>query len=337
MLHIAINGFGRIGRNFLRAVLQDSAIKNKLRVVAINIGPASGETTAHMFKYDSTMGTYKGSVTMEGNFLVVDDLRIAIISELFPENIDWKMLNIDWVVECSGKFTQRADAEKHRKAGAHQVLISAPSKDDDITIIPGVNHHAFNAQKHKIVSLGSCTTNAFAPLLQVLHETFTITHGYMTTVHAYTNSQLLLDGERTDLRRARSATLNIIPTTTGAARTVIKVLPELQGLIHANALRIPLAKVSLIDLSFITQKPLSVEGIHTSFEAAAQAKLKGILRVSNEPLVSSDYSGDSHSVIVDSLLTAVQGPLGKVYGWYDNEWAYSVRLKDFLAGIATSL
>lgn len=335
MKNIAINGFGRIGRNFLRALLEDPSAKNAIRVAVINIGPGVIESTAHIFKYDTVMGTYKGNVSMEADVLIIDDdVRIKIVGIADPAALNWKPYHLDWVVDCSGRFTKRAEAQKHLSAGAARVLISAPSKDDDITIIPGVNRAQYDANKHFIVSLGSCTTNAFAPLLHVLHNAFTITQGHMTTVHSYTNSQVLLDGERPDVRRARSATLNIIPTTTGAAHTVTKVIPALQGLISAHALRIPLANVSLIDFSFNTQKPLSPIAVNKALEEAGKKEgFANIIQVSYEPLVSSDYAGNSHSVTVDGMLTSVQGTLGKVYGWYDNEWAYSVRLKDFLMSV----
>lgn len=334
MLRIAINGFGRIGRNFLRTVLQDPQAKKVLTVVAINIGPSKLENLAHLFKYDTLLGTFAGTVTMNAQELVIDDVRIAIIACVDQAQAKWGALNVDWVVESSGKFTDRVGAQKHITAGAKHVLISAPATDEDVTIIPGVNDNNFDPKNDYIVSLGSCTTNALVPMLKVLHDAFTITEGFMTTVHAYTNDQRLLDLEHSDPRRARAAALNIIPTSTGATKVVGKVLPELQGLIGGCSLRVPVGKVSLIDLTFVALKPLSIDAIAQVFDTAAQGSLKGILSQTREPLVSSDYSGNSYSVVIDGLLTDVRGTCGKVFGWYDNEWGYSERLKDFLMRVA---
>lgn len=334
MVNVAINGFGRIGRNFLRAVLQDKSCHEKLKIVAINIGNASIETVAHMFKYDTLMGTYLGDVQIKNNELIVDGYKIAIISELDINKIDWRKYLVDWVVDATGKFTDRDGAQLHINSGAKKVLITAPAQDEDITIIPGVNNSDYIAEKHNIVSLGSCTTNAIAPILKVLHENFIIERGFMTTVHAYTNDQVLLDVEKKDLRRARAAALNIVPTTTGAQKVVGKVMPELDGLIGGASIRVPVGKVSLIDLTFETKKDITVEKINKVFELAAIGKLAGIIGFSCEQLVSSDFSGNNNSVIIDSLLTDVKQNMGKVFGWYDNEWGYSVRLKDFLVIIS---
>lgn len=330
MLRIAINGFGRIGRNFLRAVLLDPSVKDKIQVVAINIGPARPDTVAHMFKYDTLMGTYPGNVELRNGELIVDGYRMKILTELDPSKCDWPEYKIDWVVESSGKFTKREGAVKHCDAGASYVLITAPAKEEDISIIPGVNDEQFDKEKHKIVSLGSCTTNAFIPMVKVLHDAFQIKHGFMTTVHAYTNTQVLLDVEDKDLRRSRAAALNIIPTTTGASKMLGKIMPELEGLIPARAVRVPVAVVSLIDLTFIAEQELSVEKIHGAFEQVMKGRMKGIVNLVHEPLVSADFGGTNYSVEIDGLLTDAQGNLGKVFGWYDNEWGYSVRLKDFL-------
>lgn len=330
-MKIALNGLGRIGRNFLRVLLADQNASKVLDLVAINIGPAKKEGLATLLKYDSIMGTYKGSIVLEGDTLIIDGKPIQILAEPDPANLPWKKLEIDWVVEASGKFTKREGAEKHLQAGAHAVLISAPAKGEDVTIIPGVNDDEFDAKKHHIVSLGSCTTNAFAPTLKVLHEAFGIVSCCMTTIHSYTNSQVLLDVEHKDLRRARAAALNMIPTSTGAATVVTKVLPALEGHVIAMALRIPLAKVSLIDLCAVTEMPVTPELINHAFENVALASMKNILGLTREPLVSSDFSGDPRSVIIDGLLTSTCGDfMAKVCGWYDNEWGYSERLKDFL-------
>ncbi len=330
MLRIAINGFGRIGRNFLRAVFQDPVASKEIHVVAINVGPADLTKVAHMFKYDTLMGIYPGSVKMSDGKLHIDGHNISIFAEMNPASVDWGKLDVDWVVESSGKFTKQEDAKKHLAAGAKHVLISAPAQGEDVTIIPGVNDDKYEKDKHTIVSLGSCTTNALMPMLKVVHELFGVEHGFMTTIHAYTNAQALIDVERKDMRRSRAAALNIIPTTTGATKLLGKVMPELDGRIGGTAIRVPVAKVSLIDLVFTSKKELSVDAICSAFKDAAAGSLKGIVGVCEEPLVSSDFNRDSHSVIVDLPLTDVRANIGKLFGWYDNEWAYSVRMKDFL-------
>lgn len=329
-MRIAINGFGRIGRNFLRILLQDPNALKKIDIVAINIGPACIDSLAHMFKYDTLMGTFDQPVTLEGNELVIGDYRINIIAECDPTKCPWKKMQIDWIVDCSGRFTKREGAMLHLEGGAKYVLISAPAKGDDVTIIPGVNDANFDPKKHHIVSLGSCTTNALVPMVKVLHDTFVIQQGFMTTVHAYTNSQVLLDVEDHDLRRARAAALNIIPTSTGASRVLNVVMPELTGKIKSMALRVPVGKGSLIDLTFTSEKVMTAHAINDVFLQASQTYLKGIMDITNEPIVSSDCNGTVYSVIIDGLLTDAQGQMGKVLGWYDNEWAYSYRLKDFL-------
>lgn len=329
-MKIAINGFGRIGRTFLRTILQDPNAKNKITVVAINIGPAKIETVGHMFKYDTIMGTYPGIVTLSGDMLTIDDRHIKLYAIKDATDLPWAKEHIDWVVDASGRFTERAQAELHLKAGAKHVLITAPAVGDDISIIPGINSDQFNTAKHKIVSLGSCTTNAFIPMLKVLHDEFGIENGFMTTVHAYTNSQVLLDVEGESLRLSRAAGLNIIPSTTGAAKMVSKVLPELGDSIRASSIRVPVGIVSLIDLTVVTKKEISRALITKAFEDAASDSLHNILAVNHEPLVSSDYRGSFHSVTIDALSTEVVGNTAKVMGWYDNEWGYSCRLKDFL-------
>lgn len=335
MIRIAINGFGRIGRTFLRTVLADQKALHALTIVAINIGPAKKETVTYMFKYDTIMGTYPGSVTLSGDRLEIDGVSIAIIAVSDPSTIGWAALDIDWVVECSGYFTHREGANKHLTAGARNVLISAPAKDEDITIVPGVNDAQYDKNKHHIVSIGSCTTNAFVTMLKVLHDAFVIERGLMTTIHAYTNTQVLLDVEGEDLRRSRAAALNIIPTTTGAMKVISKIIPELNGCIEAVALRVPVAKVSLIDFSFVSKKEVSIESIHQVFNQVSTGSMRGIVGVTMDPLVSSDFTGDPRSVVIDGLLTTTTGKnMGKVFGWYDNEWGYSCRLKDFLITIA---
>ncbi len=330
MITIAINGFGRIGRSLLRILLQDKKAHEQIKVAVINVGPANPDFVAHMFQYDSIMGTFAGSVETKNNILTINGTSIKIISEPDPSKINWKQYGIDWVVEASGCFTHRDKAKLHLDAGAAHVLITAPAKGEDIAIIPGVNEDKFNPQKDRIVSLGSCTTNAFIPTLKILNETFGITSGFMTTIHAYTNTQVLLDVDDTDLRRSRAAALNIIPTTTGASKMLDKIMPELAGKVDALAIRVPVAVGSLIDLSFQTESPITPESINAAFTKAAQTSMRGIVAVSMTPLVSSDYLGSEFSVIIDGLLTKTVGSMGKVFGWYDNEWGYSTRLKDFL-------
>ena len=333
MMRVAINGFGRIGRTFLRCVLRDKKTLEKMHIVAINIGSGEPDFTAHMFKYDTLMGTFAGSVRMEKDELVIDDYRIKIVSELDPEKLPWKKLVIDWVVDCTGHFTHRDGALKHITAGAKKVLISAPAHDEDIAIIPGVNENLFDNAKHTIVSLGSCTTNAFMTMLTVLNDEFGITRGCMTTTHAYTNTQVLLDVEAKDLRFSRAAALNIIPAPTGASAMLEKIIPQLAGKVTAVAIRVPVGKVSLIDLVFEAQKDLSVDGINKAFTNAANARMKNILALTMEPLVSCDFSGNDNSVIIDGLLTTVNGNMAQVFGWYDNEWGYSMRMRDFLMSV----
>ena len=333
-MKIAINGLGRIGRSFLRAFMADVQAQKKIDIVAINIGPARRDFVAHMLKYDTLMGQYPGTVAVEGDTLVIDNKRIALLTECDPAATPWGKLGIDWVVDCSGCFTKRAGAQQHIDAGAKRVLISAPAQDEDIAIVPGVNHDAFDPAKHTIVSLGSCTTNAFIPMLQVLHNAFGIQSGFMTTIHAYTNTQVLIDVEDKDLRRSRAAALNIIPTTTGASKMLGKVLPELAGKVPAVAVRVPVAKGSLIDLTFVAKQELTIPAIHQAVQNATQGYLQGIMDITMEPLVSADFNGSPYSVTIDGLLTDAHGTTGKLFGWYDNEWGYSMRLKDFLVHVA---
>lgn len=334
-MRIAVNGFGRIGRNFVRALMEDANARKNITIAAINIGPADRNKIDYMFKYDTLMGTYPGTVTLNDHTLDIDGHTITILAQRSPADIDWKKYDIEWVVDCSGHFTHREDAMKHIESGAHKVLISAPAQDEDITIIPGVNDAAYDAKKDTIVALGSCTTNALLPLTKCLHDAFTIEQGFMTTVHSYTNTQVLLDVEvRGDIRRSRAAALNIIPTTTGAMKVLGKVMPELDGKLKGMAMRVPVGKVSIIDLVVHTKKVMTVDAIHDAVKKAANGPMNGIINLSMEPLVSSDYSGNNYSVVVDGLLTEAQGNMAKVFGWYDNEWGYSMRLKDWLLSIS---
>ncbi len=334
MLRIGLNGFGRIGRNFVRAVMQDAQAKKTISIVAINIGPAKREFVAPMFKHDTLLGAYPGSVALQGSQLSIDNNTIELVAELDAKKIDWKKYSIDWVVDATGHYTHADKARDHIAAGAKKVLITAPAKGEDASIIPGVNMQTYDAQKHVIVSLGSCTTNAFMPMLKVIDEAWGIMQGYMTTVHAYTNSQVLLDVEAKDLRESRAAALNIIPTSTGASTMIGRVLPKLEGKIKASSLRVPVGKVSLIDLVVLLQKSVSVDQVNSAFTTAANGALKEIVAVTDEELVSSDFSGSGASVTIDSLLTQTNGALVQVNGWYDNEWGYSERLKDFLLYVA---
>lgn len=331
-MRIAINGFGRIGRTFLRTVLQDARARHAIEIAAINVGPGQLTYVAHGFKYDTLMGPFNGDVRLDGSTLVIDDHCIQLVAQKDPAGIDWKKYGVDWVVESSGHFTTREKAVAHiEKAGAKHVLITAPASGDDITIIPGINDDLFSPTKHHVVSLGSCTTNALIPLLKVLDDAFGITQSMMTTIHAYTNTQALLDVyDGDDARKSRAAALNMIPTSTGVTKTIKKVLPSLADSFEGISIRVPIAKVSLIDLAFNAKQKLSTESVNQALEKAAHGALSKIMQYSTEPLVSSDYANSPYSVIVDSQLTSVRGGLGKVFGWYDNEWGYSERLKDFL-------
>lgn len=328
-MKIAINGFGRIGRAFLRCIMQDAHAQQKIAVAAINIGPATMDLTSYLFQYDSVMGSFAGTVRQEGSTLYINNHAIALYAQKDAATLPWQELGIDWVVDCSGMYTKRQKAMEHINAGAHKVLISAPAQDEDATIIMGINEEVYESSM-QVISLGSCTTNAFVPMLQVLDQAFGIESGFMTTVHAYTNTQALLDVDIGDARRSRAAALNIVPTTSGATSTLKKVMPHLMNKIDGCSLRVPVANVSLVDLSFSAQRTMSKELIHSHFEQARNGALKNIMDIATIPLVSSDFMGNSHSVIIDATLTQVTGSLGKVFGWYDNEWGYSSRLKDFL-------
>lgn len=329
-MNIAINGFGRIAKNFLRHIMYDPISQQKICVKTINIGPGNPEHVALLFKYDTIMGQYAGSVELLGNKLIIDGYEIEIIAELDPANIDWKKRDINWVVDCTGKFTDRRDAEKHIRSGAHAVLISAPAENEDISIIMGVNESNFIHEKHQIVSLGSCTTNALLPMLKILNEECCFDSGFALTTHAYTNSQVLLDVDKKDPRRARAAALNIIPTSTGASLMVSKVIPELSDRIEVMSQRVPVGNVSFLSIFFTARKVLTVDMINTFFTEASTRSLKGILDVTKDPLVSSDFMGSHYSVTIDRLQTSLKAKMYSVSGWYDNEWGYSARMKDFL-------
>jgi glyceraldehyde 3-phosphate dehydrogenase len=332
---IGINGFGRIGRQALRIVRE--SYPDKLEVVAVNdlFDPA---TNAHLFKYDSNYGTYPGPVDFRGNNLVVDSDEIQVLAERDPAKLPWGDLGVQIVIESTGVFREGPLAAAHLKAGAKKVLISAPAKKEDITIVLGVNEELYDPQKHHIISNASCTTNCLAPVAKIVNDRFGIVKGFMTTIHAYTGDQRLLDVGHKDLRRARAAAMNIVPTSTGAARAIGVVIPELDGKLDAFALRVPTSTVSLIDLTVEVERETSTDELRSVFKEAAEGKLKGILGYSEEPLVSVDYKGDSRSSIVDAEYTqAMQGNLVKVVSWYDNEWGYSVRLIDLANFVAERL
>jgi len=325
MIKVAINGYGRIGRNIVRAIYESNR-SDQIRVVAINdIGNA--ETNVHLTKYDSVHGRFQTAVSLDGNIMKVNGDKIELLTEKDPENLPWERLDIDVVYECSGKFKSRELAGKHIKAGAKKVLISAPGSDVDATVVYGVNEDVLNADC-QIVSNASCTTNCLAPVAKVINDNIGIEIGYMTTIHAYTNDQSLLDMAHSDIYRARSATLSMIPTKTGAAKAVGLVLPELMGKLDGLAVRVPTANVSMVDLTIITNRKTTVEEVNGLMENASKGKMAGVLEYVNEPLVSIDFNHDSASSCFDSSQTRVNGNLLKVMLWYDNEWGFSNRMLD---------
>jgi glyceraldehyde 3-phosphate dehydrogenase len=321
----AINGFGRIGRCILRAALTR---KENLDVVAINDidKPA---TLAHLFQYDSVHRTWPTKVTATENGLVIDGREIRVTAEKDPALLPWKAFGVDIVLECSGRFTDRASAEKHLTAGAKKVVISAPAKNPDMTVAIGINHESYDPKKHHILSNASCTTNCLAPTAKVLLDTFGIEKGLMTTVHSYTNDQRILDLPHEDLRRARAAALSMIPTSTGAAKAIGEVLPALKGKMHGISVRVPTPNVSLVDLTVLLGKKTTAEEINAAYKKAAEGPLKGILEYNEAPTVSVDYNGNPHSAVLDAGQTLVMdGNLVKVMAWYDNEWGFSNRMVD---------
>ncbi|HJT64750.1 MAG TPA: type I glyceraldehyde-3-phosphate dehydrogenase [Candidatus Limnocylindria bacterium] len=326
---IAINGFGRIGRQTLRAILERHP--DELEVVAVNdLAPTA--TNAHLFRYDSTYGRYPGEVSATETEIVVDGHAIRACSEKDPTALPWAELGVQLVVESTGVFTDAEKAKAHLEAGAAKVIISAPAKNEDVTIVLGVNEGTYDPERHHIVSNASCTTNGLALPAKVVFDTFGIEHGLMTTVHSYTNDQPVLDVFHKDLRRARSAGQNIIPTTTGAAKALALVIPELKGRFDGFSLRVPTATVSVIDLVAQTTKPVTADAANAAFRAAAEGSMQGLLGYTEEPLVSMDFKGDDHSSIVDGLSTMATGDrMVKVIAWYDNEWGYSCRVADLAA------
>lgn len=330
-LKVAINGFGRIGRNILRSAKKNGA---PIDFVAVN-DLTDNATLAHLLKYDSVHGAYPGTVEPTANGIIVDGDEIRVLEEKDPAKLPWKDLGVDYVFESTGRFTARDDAAKHIAAGARKVIITAPGKGEDITIVMGANHEKYDDAKHHVISNASCTTNCLVPVVKVIRDRFGFESGFMTTVHSYTNDQNILDLPHKDLRRARAAAMSIIPTTTGAAKATSLVIPELKGKIDGIAMRVPTPDVSIIDLVARVEKDVSVDDVNNAFREAANGAMKGVLAVSDEELVSVDYIGNPNSSIIDLPCTAVIGDrLIKVVSWYDNEWGYSSRCVDLATHIA---
>ncbi|MHA1595454.1 MAG: type I glyceraldehyde-3-phosphate dehydrogenase [Candidatus Baldrarchaeia archaeon] len=329
-VRIAINGFGRIGRVFFRAALKDPNFFQEFEVVAIN-DLADAKMLAHLLKYDSIFGKLDAEVTYKEKAIIVNGMEIQVLNEPDPQKLPWKDLGVEVVLESTGRFTHREGAQKHLQAGAKKVVISAPAKNPDVTIVLGVNEEIYDPENHNIISMASCTTNCLAPMVKVLHENFGFKRGFMTTCHAFTNDQRLLDLVHRDMRRARAATLSIIPTTTGAAIAIGLVIPELAGRIDGLALRVPVADGSIVDLVAELETEVTREEVNSAYKEAAEGRLKGILEYTEEPIVSIDIIGNPHSCIIDGLSTNVlegKSAFVKVLGWYDNEWGYSCRLVD---------
>jgi glyceraldehyde 3-phosphate dehydrogenase len=320
---VGINGFGRIGRAFTRL----AADRTDLEVVAVN-DITDARTLAHLLAFDSTFGRFGHLVEHTQDSLIIDGRPVAVLAERDPANIDWGKLGADVVIESTGKFRARDGAALHLKGGARKVLISAPGKGADLTVVLGVNGDSYDAQRHDVISNASCTTNCVAPMAKVLNDAFGVVQGYMTTVHAYTGDQMLLDGPHKDLRRARSAACSIVPTTTGAARATGEVIPALAGKLDGVAVRVPVEDGSLTDLAVVLRREVTAAEVNEAFAAAAAGPMKGFLRYSTDPLVSRDIIGDPASCVFDSPLTQASGTLVKVFGWYDNEWGYTCRLAD---------
>ena len=332
-VRVGINGFGRIGRNIMRAALADSEID----FVAVN-DLTDAATLAHLLKYDSVLGNLTASIEGKGESIIVDGDEFKVLSTKDPATLPWKALGVDVVFECTGKFTDRDGAASHLAAGARKVIITAPAKQPDVTLVMGVNDEKYDPATHHIISNASCTTNCLAPVVKVLHESFGLQRGWMTTVHAYTNDQNLLDLPHKDMRRARAAALSIIPTTTGAASAVGEVLPALKGRLDGISMRVPTPNVSVVDLVALLDKSVTPDDVNDAFRAAAAGPMKGVLHVEDAPLVSIDFRGNPHSSIVDSAYTKVMGDdFVKVMAWYDNEWGYSNRCVDLLKKVAASL
>ena len=326
MINVAVNGFGRIGRLVMRAGINDKNIN----WVAVN-DVTDAKTLAHLFKYDSVHRKFEGEISHTDDSIIIDGKKIKVLKFIEPEKLPWKDMKVDVVVESTGKFTEREGASKHLQAGAKKVVISAPAKDPDITIVKGVNENMYDKKKHNIISNASCTTNCLATIVKVLNDNFGVEHGFMTTVHAYTSDQKLVDAPHKDLRRARHAAVSIIPTTTGAAKTVAEVIPELEGRLDGIALRVPVPSGSITDFVCRLKKKTSIAEINSLFKKASQSSMKGIIEYTEESIVSADIVGSHYSAIFDSQLTNVMnGNFVKVVGWYDNEWGYSCRTVDIV-------
>jgi len=331
---VGINGFGRIGRNFFRA---NAKRDGQLEIVSVN-DITDPPTLAHLLKYDSVHGVLDAEVKATGDGIAVDGKELRVTAERDPAALPWKELGVDIVIESTGLFTDREKAEKHLTAGARKVVISAPAKGEDITIVMGVNDSEYDSAKHSVISNASCTTNCVVPLAKVLHDAFGIERGFMTTVHAYTNDQNLQDLPHKDLRRARAAAINIVPASTGAAKATSLAMPEMKGRLDGTALRVPVPDGSITDLVCVVQRDASIETVNRAYlEASQQANFKGIIQYTEDPIVSSDIVGNAHSCIFDAKSTMVNGPMVKVMGWYDNEWGYSNRLVDLVTKVASSL
>jgi glyceraldehyde 3-phosphate dehydrogenase len=330
---VGINGFGRIGRNFFRAVLASGA---DIEVVGAN-DLTDNKSLAHLLKYDSTLGRLNVPVEAADEFIIAGGQRIAALEERDPSNLPWADLGADIVIESTGLFTDANKARAHLEAGAKKVIISAPASHEDFTVVMGVNHESYDPAQHQVISNASCTTNCLAPMAKAINDAFGIERGLMTTIHAYTQDQNLQDGPHKDLRRARAAALNIVPTSTGAAKAIGLVLPELQGKLDGYALRVPIATGSVTDLTATVSREVSVAEVNEAFQAAAEGALKGYLRYTDEPIVSTDIVTDPASCVFDSGLTKVVGDLVKIVGWYDNEWGYSNRLIDLVELVAETL
>nr|WP_269077312.1 type I glyceraldehyde-3-phosphate dehydrogenase [Schnuerera ultunensis] len=330
-MKVGLSGFGRIGRDVLRIYAEENV--NDFEIVALN---ASGDlnTLAHLFKYDSLYGKFNGTIEVVEDGFIINGKKIKVVAHRDPAEIPWKELGVDLVVDSTGAFRDREGLQKHIDAGAKKVIITAPAKNEDITIVMGVNEKDYDPDNHHIISNASCTTNCLAPAAKVILDNFGINKGLMTTIHAYTNDQQILDKRHKDLRRARAAAESMIPTTTGAAKAVALVLPELKGKLNGFAIRVPVPTVSIVDVTFEVEKATTVEEVNAALKKAAEGEMKGILGYSEEPLVSRDYQGDSHSSTIDALSTMVIDNMVKVVAWYDNEWGYSARVVDLVKLVA---
>ncbi len=332
VVKIAINGFGRIGRCFLRAAMVEKDFGNFANVVAIN-DLTDAKTLAHLFKYDSTFGKFEGTVEAKENEIIIDGHTLKVLAEKDPLKLPWKDLKIDIVIESTGRFNDAKEAMKHLTAGAKKVIISAPAVNPDATVLIGINDKVYDNSKHNVISMASCTTNCLAPVLKTVNDKFGIQNGYMTTCHAYTNDQRILDLPHKDLRRARAAMMSIIPTTTGAAKAIGSVIPELNGKMDGTALRVPVSNGSIVDIVLTLKKEVTKEEVNQALKDSSNEELKGIMTYTEEPIVSSDIIGESHSSIVDGLSTMVLGKKGnlvKIMSWYDNEWSFACRLIDLV-------